>query len=98
MIWTLNCEELNTLFLVLNSYPSIVTFSDFFTGCKHTLNDSFGHLNITYNEKFSPDCIWKILNSGISEPVAIVSIEKVQFGYCRYVFLWSVALFPVTCL
>ncbi|XP_044181061.1 MAM and LDL-receptor class A domain-containing protein 1-like isoform X3 [Acropora millepora] len=51
-------------------------------GCKHTLNDSFGHLNITYNEKFSPDCIWTLGNSGISEPVAIVSIEEVQFGYC----------------
>ena len=70
-------------------------FSDIFTGCKHTLSDSFGHLNITYNKKFSPDCIWTLGNSGISEPVAIVSIEEVQFGYCRYVFVWDVALAPV---
>ena len=55
----------------------------FLLGCKHALNDSFGHLNITYNGRFSPDCIWTLGNSGISEPVAIVSIEDVQFGYCR---------------
>ncbi|XP_015774187.1 PREDICTED: uncharacterized protein LOC107352362 [Acropora digitifera] len=71
-----------------SSYTGDIAIDDvslmdgFCTGCKHTLNDSFGHLNITYNEKFSPDCIWTILNFGISEPVAIVSIEKVQFGYC----------------
>ena len=47
------------------------------------LNDSFGQLNIAYNEKFSPGCIWVIGNSGISEPVAIVSIEEVQLGFCR---------------
>ena len=47
------------------------------------VNDSFGYLNITYNEKFSPACIWALGNSGISEPVAIVSIEKVQLGFCR---------------
>ena len=41
-------------------------------------------MNITYNETFSPDCIWTIGNSGISEPVAIVSIEEVQLGFCRY--------------
>ena len=55
----------------------------FFQGCKEQLNDSFGHLHITYSEKFSPDCSWTIGNSGISKPVAIVSIEEVQFGYCR---------------
>ena len=47
------------------------------------LNGSFGLLNITYNEKFSPDCVWALGNSGISEPVAIVSIEKVQLSFCR---------------
>ena len=47
------------------------------------LNESFGLLNITYNEKFSPGCIWALGNSGISEPVAIVSIEKVQLSFCR---------------
>ncbi|XP_015751521.1 PREDICTED: uncharacterized protein LOC107331445 [Acropora digitifera] len=51
-------------------------------GCTKTLNDSFGQLNVTYNETSSPDCIWTIGNSGISEPVAIVSIEEVQLGFC----------------
>ena len=55
----------------------------FLSGCKHSLNDSFGHLNITYNGRFSPDCVWTLGNSGISQPVAIVSIDEVQFGYCR---------------
>jgi len=60
------------------------------TGCKHSLNDSFGHLNITYNGRFSPDCIWTLGNSGISQPVAIVSIDKVQFGYCSgYIKVWD---------
>ena len=59
------------------------------------LNDSFGHLNITYNKHFSPDCMWLLGNSGISEPVAIVSIEEVQLGFCRYVFVWDVSLAPV---
>ena len=31
----------------------------------------------------------------MSDPVAIVSIEEVQLGYCRYVFLWDVSLVPV---
>ena len=57
---------------------------DFVLGCKKALNDSFGQLNITYNETISPDCIWTIGNSGISEPVAIVSIEEVLLGFCRY--------------
>ena len=56
---------------------------DLFSGCMEAVNDSFGYLNITYNEKFSPACIWALGNSGISEPVAIVSIEKVQLGFCR---------------
>ncbi|KAK2567599.1 CUB and peptidase domain-containing protein 1 [Acropora cervicornis] len=51
--------------------------------CREDLQDSFGHLNITYSARFSPDCTWTIRNSGITEPVAIVSIEEVQFGYCR---------------
>ncbi|XP_074619287.1 uncharacterized protein LOC141878299 isoform X2 [Acropora palmata] len=51
-------------------------------GCTKTLNDSFGQLNVTYNETFSPDCIWTIGSSGISEPVAIVSVEEVQLGSC----------------
>ena len=55
----------------------------FLSACKHSLNDSFGYLNITYDGRFSPDCIWTLGNSGISEPVAIVSIAEVQFGYCR---------------
>ncbi|XP_044162896.1 MAM and LDL-receptor class A domain-containing protein 1-like [Acropora millepora] len=54
----------------------------FCKGCMEALNDSFGHLNITYNERFSPDCIWTLENSGISELVAIVSIDEVQLGYC----------------
>ena len=57
--------------------------SDLFSDCMEALSDSFGHLNITYNEKFSPGCIWAIGNSGISEPVAIVSIDEVQLGFCR---------------
>ena len=57
--------------------------SGFFSGCMEALNDSFGHLNIRYNERFSPDCIWTLENSGISELVAIVSIDEVQLGYCR---------------
>ena len=57
--------------------------SDLFTGCMEALNDSFGYLNITYDEKFSPACMWALGNSGISEPVAIVSIEKMQLGFCR---------------
>ena len=56
------------------------------------LNDSFGHLNITYSESFSPDCIWVLGNSGISEPVAIVSIEEVQLGFCRWVAVWYAAM------
>ena len=55
----------------------------FFEDCKEQLKDSFGHLHITYSAKFSPDCTWTIGNSGISGAVAIVSIEEVQFGYCR---------------
>ena len=55
----------------------------FFEGCKEDLRDSFGHLHITYSAKFSPDCTWTIRNSRISEPVAIISIEEVQFGFCR---------------
>ena len=55
----------------------------FFEGCKEELKDPFGHLHITYSAKFSPDCTWTIENSGISKPVAIVSIGEVQFGYCR---------------
>ena len=55
----------------------------FFEGCKEDLTDFFGHLNITHSETFSPDCTWTIGNSGTSEAVAIVSIEEVQFGYCR---------------
>ena len=66
-----------------------------FLGCMEALNDSFGHLNITYNNNFSPDCMWVLGNSGITEPVAIVSIEEVQLGFCRYVFVWDVALAPV---
>ena len=58
------------------------------------LNDSFGYLNITYNEKFSPACIWALGNSGISEPVAIVSIEKAQLGFCRYVAMLYAAINP----
>ncbi|XP_074632031.1 MAM and fibronectin type III domain-containing protein 1-like isoform X2 [Acropora palmata] len=54
----------------------------FCTACKHALNDSFGHLNITYNERFSPDCVWTLGNSGIYDPVAIVSIEELHLGYC----------------
>ncbi|XP_044163640.1 MAM and LDL-receptor class A domain-containing protein 2-like [Acropora millepora] len=54
----------------------------FCTACKHFLDDSFGHLNITYNERFSPDCVWTLGNSGISDPVAIVSIEELHLGYC----------------
>ena len=67
------CRSLSLLYL----------HSDLFSGCMKAVNDSFGHLNITYSEKFSPDCIWAIGNSGISEPVAIVSIEEVQLGFCR---------------
>ena len=55
----------------------------FFEGCKEELKDTFGLLHITYSAHFSPDCTWTIENSGISKPVAIVSIEEVQFGYCR---------------
>ncbi|XP_067044645.1 MAM and LDL-receptor class A domain-containing protein 1-like isoform X2 [Acropora muricata] len=54
----------------------------FCTACKHALDDSFGHLNITYNERFSPDCVWTLGNSGIYNPVAIVSIEELHLGYC----------------
>ena len=57
--------------------------SDFVSGCIEALNDSFGQLNITLNEKFSPDCKWIIGNAEISQPIAIVSIEKAQFSYCR---------------
>ena len=56
---------------------------DFLSGCRHALNDSFGHLNITYKGSYFQDCTWKLGNSGISEPVAIVSIEQVQFDSCR---------------
>ena len=55
----------------------------FFVGCKEELKDAFGYLHITYSANFSPDCTWTIGNSGISKPVAIVSIGEVQFGYCR---------------
>ena len=55
----------------------------FFEGCKEELKDPFGHLHITYSANFPRDCTWTIGNSGISKPVATVSIEEVQFGYCR---------------
>ncbi|XP_044162897.1 MAM and LDL-receptor class A domain-containing protein 2-like [Acropora millepora] len=70
------------------SYTSVIAIDDvsltdgFCKGCMEALNDSFGHLNITYNERFSPDCVWTIENSGISEVVAIVSIDELQLGYC----------------
>ena len=54
--------------------------SGLFSGCMEALNDSFGHLNITYNERFSPDCLWTLENSGISE---LVAIDEVHLGYCR---------------
>ena len=69
--------------VVLGGYVSIATTSGVFTACKHALDDSFGHLNITYNERFSPDCVWTLGNSGISDPVAIVSIAELHLGYCR---------------
>ncbi|XP_015762664.1 PREDICTED: uncharacterized protein LOC107341715 isoform X3 [Acropora digitifera] len=71
-----------------SSYTGDIAIDDvslmdgFCTGCMEALNDSFGQLNIAYNEQFSPGCIWIIGNSGISEPVAIVSIEEVQLGFC----------------
>ena len=58
--------------------------SDFVSGCIAALNDSFGQLNITFNEAFSPDCKWLIGNASyISQPIAIVSIEEAKFIYCR---------------
>ena len=67
-----------------NKLSKLAHHPDFVSGCKKTLNDSFGQLNITYNETFSPDCVWTIGNSGMCEPVAVVSIEKVQLTFCRY--------------
>ena len=57
--------------------------SDFVSGCTEALNDSFGQLNITFNETFSPDCKWIIESAEISQPITIVSIEEAQFSYCR---------------
>ena len=57
--------------------------SDFVSGCIEALNDSFGQLNITFNETFSPDCKWIIRNAEISQAIAIVSIEEAQLSYCR---------------
>ena len=57
--------------------------SDFVSGCIEALNDSFGQLNITFNETFSPDCKWIIGNAERSQAIAVVSIEEAQFSYCR---------------
>ena len=78
--------SLHTLSQLLPQYDKtsfLIKSSDFLSDCKHALNDSFGHLNITYNGSYFQDCTWKLGNSGMSEPVAIVSIEQVQFGSCR---------------
>ncbi|XP_044162898.1 uncharacterized protein LOC114956623 [Acropora millepora] len=70
------------------SYTGVIAIDDvlltdgFCKDCMEALNDSFGHLNITYNVRFSPDCVWTIENSGISEVVAILSIDELQLGYC----------------
>ena len=29
-------------------------------------------------------CIWKIGKAGVSDAVAIFSLETIYFGYCRY--------------
>ncbi|XP_068681521.1 MAM and LDL-receptor class A domain-containing protein 2-like isoform X3 [Montipora foliosa] len=50
--------------------------------CKKALNDSFGHLNITYNDRFDPICTWTIGKFGFAEQVAIVSIEGIHLVYC----------------
>lgn len=55
-----------------------------FLGCTENVNKSFGRLDITYTNKFDPYCNWIIRGTGITQAVAIVSINQIYFASSRY--------------
>ena len=56
------------------------------------VNQSFGRLDIRYSSKFDPHCNW-IINgyTGITQAVAIVSINQIYLGQSRYAVVIFVA-------
>lgn len=53
-------------------------------GCGGVLNESFGEVDIgNSGDDGDSHCNWTIGSAGIRQAVAIVSLQRIYFGYCR---------------
>jgi len=53
-------------------------------GCGGVLNKSFGEVDIgNSGDESESHCNWTIGSAGISQAVAIISLQRIYFGYCR---------------
>ncbi|XP_020606859.1 MAM and fibronectin type III domain-containing protein 1-like [Orbicella faveolata] len=52
-------------------------------GCGGVLNKSFGEVDISNSgDESESHCNWTIGSAGISQAVAIISLQRIYFGYC----------------
>jgi len=59
-----------------------------FVGCGGVLNELFGNLQVrrsSYYSSFTLRCNWKIQSAGISQAVALVSLQELSLSYYRRV-------------
>ena len=61
----------------------IAVLALFFKGCSFALNETYGEIDFNVS---SGDCLlsrWNIQTAGISQAVALVSVQELNLKYCR---------------
>ena len=66
-------------------YQLSVVFALPFSGCLTTLNSTFGEIDYNGTSNSYARCQWIILSAAISQAVALVSVQELNFGhyFCR---------------
>lgn len=68
----------------INPHLSCLLVTFFILGCTENATKSFGRLDVTYASKFDPYCNWILSHTGITQAVAIFSINQIYFASSRY--------------
>ena len=59
-------------------------FNHYFSqGCSRSINITFGEINFNVTSSYYVRCNWNIKSAGISQAVALISVQELDLDYCR---------------
>ena len=79
----------------INPHLSCLLFFFLILECTENVTKSFGRLDVTYTSKFDPHCNWILSPTGMTQAVAIFSINQIYFASSRYAVSVAIKVIPL---